>query len=152
MLSCTHQQDSSKKARAFLPRLKNEQKIATSVFCREKCFSLVLILLARDSSALIQRMRGARRQKYVAKTKYKISYGGLPQVQKTDISAGFCMCTLFLFLLHGRTGFKSPDHADQILLYPGLLDIQYNKCVSCVPSHHSIEKLILTLTWLNITL
>ena len=148
MLSCTHH--SSKKARAFLLRLKNEQKIATSVFCREKCFSLVLILLARDSSALIQRMRGARRQKYVAKTKYKISYGGLPQVQKTDISAGFCISTLFL--LHGRTGFKSPDHADQILLYPGLLDIQYNKCVSCVPSHHSIEKLILTLTWLNITL
>ena len=148
MLSCTHH--SSKKATAFLLRLKNEQKIATSVFCREKCFSLVLILLARDSSALIQRMRGARRQKYVAKTKYKISYGGLPQVQRKQISllAFVCVCTLFLF----RTGFKSPDHADQILLYPGLLDIQYNKCVSCVPSHHSIEKLILTLTWLNITL
>ena len=92
MLSCTHQQDSSKKARAFLLRLKNEQKIATSVFCREKCFSLVLILLARDSSALIQRMRGARRQKYVAKTKYKISYGGLPQVQRKQISLLAFVC------------------------------------------------------------
>ena len=110
MLSCTHH--SSKKARAFLLRLKNEQKIATSVFCREKCFSLVLILLARDSSALIQRMRGARRQKYVAKTKYKISYGGLPQVQKTDISAGFCMCTVLCFCFYYMV---EPDSKAQIM-------------------------------------